>query len=356
MKINHNELKEQLKITYEAKLPLFIWGKVGIGKSSVVREIAKEIAKENNLKFTERDINNTDKFGFIDIRISQLEPSDLRGLPNINKDDKTTEWLIPDWLPKNPESKGILFFDELNLSPPSIQGVAYQLILDRKIGNYVLPEGWLVLSAGNGIDDKCNVFDMSNALKNRLSHSELDIPTADDWIDWGLNNDIDNRILSFIKFKPSALFKYDEKNQDNAFPTPRSWAFCNRLIKGKENLKLLQILASSVVGEGIAREFIAFLKLQNKIDLNKILENPESVQNIEEIDLKYVLLGTIAEKYRSKKEILDKCLNVCEYLEPDFSVLLLRLLKGTNKNHFEKSLKNSKKGLKILEKYSEILV
>jgi hypothetical protein len=350
MKINHKELTELIKIAYETKTPLFIWGTTGIGKSDSVKNASMEIAKKEGLEFSDTDTENG-KFGFIDIRISQLEPSDLRGLPSIEKD--RTKWLIPNWLPKNPNSKGILFFDEINLSPPSIQAVAYQLILDRRLGDYKLPDGWLIISAGNRVEDKCNVFEMSNALCNRFIHTELMIPDKDIWTNWALQNNIDNRIISFLQFKPSSLFNFDNKNKEKAFPTPRSWAFCSKLIQGRDNKTLINTLVSSAVGEATAIEFSAFL--QNKIDLKELMKNPKEVTKITEIDLKYVLLGTIAEYYRKDKTLLNKSFELCEYLEPEFSILLLRFLKGINPSHFSKTIISDKNGKVLLNKYADIL-
>jgi len=352
--VNHNELKEQIKICYETKTPLFIWGTTGIGKSTAVEEISKEIATKEGLEFSKDDVENG-KFGFVDIRISQLEPSDLRGLPDIDREKQRTKWLIPDWLPKNPDSKGIIFFDELNLSPPSIQATAYQLILDRRLGDYILPKGWVIVSAGNRVEDKCNVFEMSSALCNRFTHTELMIPDKDLWLDWALQNDIDSRIIAFLQFKPSDLFKFEAVNKDKAFPTPRSWAFCSKLIKERTDKNVLQILIGSAVGEATANEFMAFLKLQTKIDLKSLLKNPKQVAEIKEIDLKYVLLGTISEYYRTDKKLLAKCFVLCEYLEPEFSALLLRFLKGINPIYFSKTILADKKGKALLTKYSDVL-
>ena len=355
MKINHDELKEIIGIAYKTKTPLFIWGTTGIGKSDSVKKSAIEIAKDENLEFSETNTENG-KFGFIDIRISQLEPSDLRGLPTIN--GERTKWLIPNWLPQNPDSKGILFFDELNLSPPSIQATAYQLILDRRLGDYRLPNGWVIVSAGNRVEDKCNVFEMSSALCNRFIHTDLMIPDKDSWLKWALENEIDNRIIAFLQFKPSVLFNFDSKNKDKAFPTPRSWAYCSRLIKDKDVEKYkdtINILVASAVGEATATEFMAFLRLQNKINLKELLKNPKEVAKIKEIDLKYILLGTIAEYYRKDKALLEKSFELCDYLEPEFAVLLLRFLKGVNQAHFSKTIVANDKGKELLNKYADIL-
>jgi len=118
MKVNHNELKEQIKIAYDTKTPLFIWGTTGIGKSDSVRNVAKEIAKKEGLEYSEDDVENG-KFGFIDIRISQLEPSDLRGLPTINGD--RTKWLIPSLA---------VFFSVINSRSQKIQLLLYFNLID----------------------------------------------------------------------------------------------------------------------------------------------------------------------------------------------------------------------------------
>jgi len=353
MEITHTQLNEQLKISYDTKTPLFVWGATGIGKSETIKSTAQEIAKAEKLDFTE-DTSNPKAFGFLDIRISQLEPSDLRGLPIQDLKSETTKWLIPSWLPQDKDSKGLIFFDELNLSPPSIQAVAYQLILDRRIGDYILPKGWVIVSAGNRIEDKCSVFEMSNALCNRFLHATLINPSVENWTKWAVSNDIDGRIISFLNWKPSSFNRSDERNKDKAFPTPRSWAFCSRLIDDRNNNDLINRLTASAVGEGTALEFIAFMKLQTKIDIDNILKNPKEIKKIEEIDLKYVLIGTLSEKYRKDKALLTKIIPVCEFLEPEFAVLLLRFLKAYHPEHFKKEMLG--KSEKVLKQYAEVLL
>lgn len=339
VKINHAELKNLVKKAYKVKRAVFIWGAVGIGKSSCVKEVATEIAKTNGLDFTENENIEDGKFGFVDVRISQLDPADLRGIPSIV--DGRTVWNVPSWLPKNPKGKGILFFDELNLAPPSIQHSAYQLILDRKLGDYNLPDGWIIVSAGNRLEDRSNVFDMSYALKNRFIHFELDIPDIDSWIDWAISKELDSKIISYLKFKPQDLFKFDSKIKDNAFPTPRSWEFVSHLIKDEENYKTLHNLTASAVGDGVAHEFIAFLKLTEKIDIDKILAKPELIKNIaDRVDLKYSLVGAVAEKVRANKKNVKLALALDDYIEAEFFALLLRFIKKYAKAELGKNMSN----------------
>ena len=121
----------------DKKLPVFIWGAPGIGKSSIVKQIAKE-----------QELN------FLDLRLSLLDPTDLKGIPFFNAETKEGVWAKPSFLPSIEGSKGILFLDEINTAPPAVQASAYQLILDRKVGEYELPEGWSIVAAGNRENDR----------------------------------------------------------------------------------------------------------------------------------------------------------------------------------------------------------
>lgn len=352
-KVNHEELREVIKKCYTIKQPLHILGGIGIGKSDSVKDTAKEIARQEKLEFTDENNINSDKyFCFIDIRVSQLEPSDLRGLPSLQ--DGTTKWLPPNWLPK--KAKGIIFFDELQLSPPSIQASCYQLILDRRLGDYKLPEGYLVVSADNRTEDRANLFEMAKPLCNRFCHIELQTPDVEEWQEWAFKHEIDNRILAFLKFKPSNLFRFDSKVDDMAFPTPRSWEKCSNLIKDIESEdRMMSILTASAVGEGTSIEFCAFLKLERRVNIDDILKKPEKVKEIKEIDLKYALLSGLTQRYKKDKKVLDTLLRICDYLEAEFGILLWRFCYATNKSHFGKVV-TEKKYDALMKKYSTYLV
>ena len=337
--INHKTLKSLITKAYDKKLPLFIWGAFGIGKSAVVKSITQELG-----------------INFIDVRLSQLEPSDLRGLPTLQ--GNTTKWLPPSWLPSDKESKGILFFDEINLSPPSIQASCYQIILDRKLGDYELPNGWIVISAGNRIEDKASVFEIPTPLANRFLHTELLIPTIEDWCEWGLKNNMDNRVMAFLNFKPSRLFSFDSKSKDKSIPTPRSWDFCSKIINEVDSDEELELLVSSCVGEGTAIEFMAFHKLTKKIDVEDLLKNPKKIKDIKELDLKYSIISSITEYYRKHKDIktIEKVFNVAEQFEIELGVLLLRFVKAIDETFFMKECLKSKETNNLLQQYSKYLV
>ena len=338
-KINNNEMKNLVKTIYDRKLPLYIWGTFGIGKSQIVRETAKDMGMQ-----------------FVDVRISQLEPSDLRGLPKL--DGETTKWLPPNWLPS--EGKGILFMDEINLAPPSIQSSCYQLILDRQLGDYKLPDGWVVISAGNRIEDRANVFELPAPLANRFLHIELKTPSVEEWTDWGLENGnkIDSRVIAFLHFKPSRIHAFDTKNKDKAIATPRTWEYCSKLIDEVEDDDTLMTLSSTAVGEAVATELLGFLKIGRNIDVKKLLAEPESVEELKEIDLKYSVLSTVSEYYKQNKkaDVLKRIVMVCNFMEAEFSVLLLRMVKGVDGAFFSREVVKMKEFVELGKLYAKYLL
>ncbi len=369
--INHNELKQVIKRAYLTKVSCFTWGKIGIGKSESILEISKEIAKEKKKKFIEwnkiddeakRELLKgcKDTFIFADIRSAELDPTDLKGLPNFF--NGCVEWKsqILFKVLSNPKADGMIFFDEINLSPPSVLSALYKIILDRTIGELCLSEDVGIVAGGNSADDSSSVFDMPEPLRNRFIHVELGLPDIKDWSDWALENEINPDIVSFLNWRPARLYSFNKKNKDVSFSTPRMWVTCSKLIKDA-SFKEKEILISSSVGEGIALEFITFLKLQNKLDIDDLLKNPSKIKEITEIDQKYALLGALTDRYRKDLKILKPVIEICRNLEPEFSILLLRyflnVFKSVKKSDnyislFSKELLNVN-GYDLIQKYSK---
>lgn len=368
--VNHETLWKILDIAYKTKRSYFIWGTMGIGKSYTVKAFAKAKAKEEGREFVEWNNlsreeklevlrNNEKYFGFIDQRALQFDLGDFK-LPKFDGENGTFEWTIPlvyQYLCKK-GTKAILFFDEFNLAPPSIQGMFYQIINDKQIGEHRLSEGVFVVGAGNRIEDKADVYEMPSPLLDRFEHIELAIPSLEEWTKWALKNDIDERIIAFLHFKPSYLHKFDKHSKDKAFPTPRGWEYLSRQLKhvDKKDYDLLENLISANVGEATAIEMIAFLKLSEKIKLEEILKNPESVKKIQQVDLLYSLVSELATLYKKDKNKLDKILNVVKMLEPEFAILSLRLLKATDEKHFKRTIGKSNKYDWIVDRYGKYLL
>jgi hypothetical protein len=354
MEVRINQLQKLLYKYISKKKPFMMKGAPGIGKSDSMRQACQKVAKDKKKDFSE--VLDPKKFCLIDVRISQLDPSDLRGIPF--PDGSKTKWLIPSWLPDDGE--GVLFFDEINLAPPSIQAACYQLILDRRLGDYVLPEGWTIVAAGNRSIDKANVFPMAAPLKNRFSHATLMVPSEQEWREWAMGAGIKPDIIAFMAFKPSSLFKFDKKSNDDAFPTPRTWALASHMtedIKGVSDEELEEdlMIVSSCVGEGTALEYNGFIKLKKKINVEDIIKNPHKVQEIKDVGLKYTLISGLAEKYKADRKRLDEILPVIDYMDPEFGVFLMRLLRGMFPTQFPNDLMKCKNWEKLFKRFNKYI-
>ena len=285
--------------------PVYLWGPSGSGKSSVVRQVAEE----NNI-------------GFVDLRLALLDPTDLRGIP-VPKDG-TAYWLPPSSLPR--EGQGILFLDELNLAVPLTQASAYQLILDRAIGEYRLPAGWFIVAAGNKAEHGAFVHKMAAPLRNRLIHIDFEI-NLDDFTSWGLRNNIEPDVIGFLHFRPELLYNFDPKRQEDSFPTPRSWEFTSRLM-GFMSGDLLYEAIEGAVGKGAAAEFWSFIRLKDKLpSIEAILAGEDIVPN--GADLNYALVSTLAT--RAEPEQINRLVQYSNKLQDEFSVLLVKLLCAKHK-------------------------
>lgn len=256
--------------------PVMLWGPPGVGKSQMVGQIASGHGAP-----------------IIDIRLSQMEPSDLRGIPFRVED--LVEWAVPAILPDAARHgpRGILFLDEITSAPPAVSAAAYQLILDRRLGEYRVPEQWAIFAAGNRQGDRGVTYTMPAPLANRFSHFEVDTH-LDDWVAWAYANDIDDRVIAFLRFRPELLFDFDPAHNPVAFPTPRSWEFAHRgLRKFEDHPQLLQGTLQACVGPAAGIELHAFVNsLDQMPDLDAILAG-EAVPVPSEIDLQYAVAAAL---------------------------------------------------------------
>ena len=256
--------------------PVMLWGPPGVGKSDIIRQVAAK-----------HDV------AIQDIRLSQMEPSDLRGIPF--RSGELVEWAIPAMLPdaERHGPEGILFLDEITSAPPSVSAAAYQLILDRRLGQYEVPEGWAIFAAGNRQGDRGVTYTMPAPLANRFSHYEVDI-NLDDWVAWAYRNGIDERIIGFLRFRPEMLFDFDPAHNPVAFPSPRSWEFAHRAVqKFADQPTLLTGTLQACVGPAAGIELAAFMSSLDQLpDIDAILRG-EEVGAPKEIDLQYAVASTL---------------------------------------------------------------
>jgi MoxR-like ATPase len=259
-------------VSKNLKISIMIWGPPGIGKSSIVSQVAQE-----------------HKIDFVDVRLSQLAPTDLRGLPVA--EDGISKWYPPEFLPRDRE--GILFLDELNMAPPAMQGVAQQLILDRRVGSYVVPDGWHIWAAGNRKEDRAMVFDMPAPLANRFLHLQVE-PDFESFKAYAIASEVHEQIIAFLSFRPTLLHKLDP--QQPAWPSPRSWVMASQLHRAGLDI-------APAVGIGAESEFNAFVKLYQSLpDMSKIFTgNGDDIPFPSEPSIRYAL--TIGLAVRASDQI-----------------------------------------------------
>lgn len=246
-----SQVVRSLRSLIAARQPVMLWGPPGAGKSTIVKAVAEGYGE------------------FIDLRLPLLDAVDLRGIPTIK--DGRTVWLTPDTFPR--KGKGVLFLDEIVQAMPIVQSAASQLILDRRIGDYVLPDGWVVIAAGNRETDRAATNRMPSHIANRFTHLQFEVDAAD-WIEWAQGAGINQMVIAFIAFRPELLHKFDPAQK--AFPTPRSWEFVSRILNAGEVEDCLLEIIAGTVGEAAATEFMGFIRVFREMpDFATICSRPE---------------------------------------------------------------------------------
>lgn len=285
-----------------ARWPVFVWGPPGCGKSSLVRAVAAER-----------------KVPVIDIRASLLDPTDLRGIPMI--EGGRAVWCPPSFLPSPADPAGILFFDELNAAPPLVQASLYQLTLDRRVGEYVLPDGWAIVAAGNRSDDRSVVFRMPSALSNRFVHVDFEVD-YDDWRAWAFRAGIEPSVIGFLGFRRELL--HDMRKPDRAFPTPRSWEMASTVIRQFGSVEACMDVLIGTVGEGAASELQAFTKKALTLkQVEEIIAKPDATDLPADLGMLYALVSFLVSTV-DRAPTRDACAILLDRLPIEFAVLLAR--------------------------------
>lgn len=312
--MNPQSAKRSLQYLCERKIPVFLWGPPGIGKSSIVAQIAKE-----------------QNIACIDLRLSLLDPTDLRGIPFFDTKNDTAVWAPPSFLPDGSQPKGILFLDELNTAAPMVQASAYQLILDRKIGEYTLPEGWAIVAAGNRESDRGVVFRMAAPLANRFVHLEMEA-NVKEWQSWAKEAGIDVSIISFLGHRPDALFAFNTKEDSRSFATPRTWEYVHEILASNPDADLMMPLVSGAIGEELAASFLGFRSVAKELpDLDTILEGTCSDIPTQAATL-HVLCTALSmriDDYTSAKK-LNNLIMYTLNLPGEFAVMVIQDLRERN--------------------------
>jgi len=275
--ITPGEARSRVLRCFKNKRPVFMWGPPGIGKSELVADLTAELGGH-----------------MIDLRLGQMEPTDIRGIPFFNKNNEKMDWAPPIDLPDEELASQypivVLFLDEMNSAAPAVQAAGYQLILNRRIGKYVLPDNVVIVAAGNRESDKGVTYRMPSPLANRFVHMEIR-PDHASWEQWAVNHKIHKDVVGYIGFAKQDLFDFDPKSASRSFATPRSWSFVSDFLYDDDasDSELMDLIAGTV-GEGVAHKFMAHRKVAGQMPKPEdVLSGKVTELKVKEISAMYSL-------------------------------------------------------------------
>ena len=313
--VSPNNAKKSILRAFNKQRPLFIWGPPGIGKSDIVSQICEDIEAY-----------------MIDVRLSLWEPTDIKGVPYYAANDNTMKWAPPAELPDAKMAKKykkiVLFLDEMNSAAPAVQAAAYQLILNRKVGTYKLPDNVFIVAAGNREADKGVTYRMPAPLANRFVHLELKVD-FDDWFAWAVKNSIHEDVVGYLTFAKKDLYDFDPKSPSRSFATPRSWSFVSELLEDDDDENTTTDLVSGAVGEGLAVKFMAHRKVASKLpNPTDILSGKVKDLETKEISAMYSLTVSLCYELKEAcdkkdKKFDDKVNNFLQFAMDNFDTELV---------------------------------
>ena len=289
------QARKSLLTAFKAKRPLFLWGPPGIGKSELVEGLTAELGGL-----------------MIDLRLGQMEPTDIRGIPFYNKEKNVMEFAPPVDLPDEATAAQypivVLFLDEMNSAPASVQSAAYQLILNRRVGKYVLPDNVVMVAAGNRESDKGVTYRMPTPLANRFIHQEMKVD-FNSWQEWAVQHNIHKDVVGYLSFAKQDLYDFDAKSSSRAFATPRSWSFVSQLLTDETtDDDTVTNLIAGTVGEGLAVKFMAHRKVAGRMpNPMDILKGKVKDLNVKEVSAMYSLVISMC--YELKAQVEGKPVN-----------------------------------------------
>ncbi|MBR3969070.1 MAG: AAA family ATPase [Clostridia bacterium] len=308
---------------------VMLWGPPGVGKSQAIRQIAKDI-KRNTGKETR----------ITDVRLLLFNPIDLRGIPTSNADKTLAIWLKPQIFQMDPSDDivNILFLDEISAAPQSVQAAAYQITLDRVVGEHKLPDNCIIIAAGNRVTDKSVSFKMPKALANRLLHIEVE-GSFESWQNWAVRAGVNPKVIGFLSFRTDRLFGFDPKSDDLAFATPRSWEMVSNLLNNVcDDVKTMYPLIAGLIGSGLALEFRSWCKLHFKLPntedifMGKRCEIPKSADTL------YAIVSSMtnyAKEHKDDAEQIGNSLSYASGFPADFVSLLIENYENIEENYKE---------------------
>ena len=301
--VNTVQLKKQVLRAFKLKRPLFVWGGPGIGKSNLIEQIV--------------DSGDLGKACMFDMRLGLVEPTDIRGVPYYNKETGKMDWADPVDLPSEEVAKQydtiVLFLDEFNQAVPAVQAASYQLVLNRRVGQYKLPDNVVVIAAGNRETDKGVSYRMPKPLENRFGPFELKCEFGP-WLDWAVNRavPIHSDVVGYLTCHKQDLYNFDPTSSSRGFATPRTWEFVSDNLEGIEDTDFsdndIIDMVSAYVGEGLALKFNTHMKMSAKMPnpTDIISGKVTEVASDTDVSAKYSLSTSIAYELKELLETTEK--------------------------------------------------
>jgi hypothetical protein len=355
----HEELQEMLDLFYRStkRVSVMLEGTFGIGKTRAMRDFAKKMAEELKLEFSDdfADVNDESKFSLLVFVLHHYEPGEFKGIPYADKDRQYTIYLPMKNLPVNPNKKGILFIDEINSASDMLRKNAYQLIEDRKLGMYKVPQGVLVCGAGNLDSDRCGTYEMEMALNNRFLWAQLQVPKVDDieveyhgvkrivtgWIKgFAVPNHINFMVQNYLVSNKQHLYTYkpDDPNPEKTQATPRIWEKISEmleLVKPNDYWKI-ETVVSMGAGTGIGNSFVSWLKLKVKYDIPKIYRELK-VDLPQDVALRYSLISGLIGHYLEQKgkERAVALTKLARMFSKEYTLMILNQVKNSDADFFK---------------------
>ena len=327
---------------------VMLWGPPGVGKSQAVRQIGNRISKCTNKKIC-----------VTDVRLLLFNPIDLRGIPTSNADKTLAVWLKPQifQMDASDEIGNILFLDEISAAPQSVQAAAYQITLDRTVGEHHLPDNCIVVAAGNRITDKSVAFKMPKALANRLMHIEVE-GNFESWKEWAIRSGINGKVVGFLSFKPNYLMGFEDSGEDLAFPTPRAWEMVSNILNGISNdIEKMYSMISGIVGSRVAVEFRTWARVYKDLPHIEDIFDGKEPKMPDNTDALYALTSSMIAYAREHKTEMNRIANSIRYSErmpPDFSTVLLKDYMYIEEG-YEKKLMNIPEFMKWLDSKGSLM-
>ena len=312
---------------------VMLWGPPGVGKSQSIKELAKNLEYETRKRVI-----------VTDVRLLLFNPIDLRGIPTANEDKTLAVWLKPKIFQMDPSNYvvNILFLDEITAAPQSVQAAAYQITLDRTVGEHKLPDNCIVIAAGNRTTDKSVAYAMPKALANRLLHLEVE-PNFVSWNKWAVSSGINSKVLGFLKFKPNYLIETDIKSSTLAYATPRTWEMVSDVLNNvSSDIKDVYHLVCGLVGKGIAVEFRSWCSIYENLPNIEDIFKGKSVEIPKRPDVVYALISSMlsyAKLHKDDLDLIENSINYAMRLSPEFSTILLKDYLYIEKDYQKKLLR-----------------